>query len=87
MEHKNWFGFKGVDWKSEINVRDFIQNNYTEYTGDESFLAPATERTNALMQKVQELFKKEREAGGVLDIDTQTVSTLKGKSTKPSVIP
>ena len=76
MEHKNWNGFKGGAWQSEINVRDFIQQNYTPYEGDESFLAEATERTKALMKKVQNLFMLERQYGGVLDIDTATVSSL-----------
>ena len=76
MEHNNWTGFKGGVWQNEINVRDFIQNNYKAYEGDASFLAGPTERTNALMAKVQELFKKERQNNGVLDIDTETVSTL-----------
>ena len=55
MEHKNWNGFKGETWKNEINVRDFIQSNYKEYTGDESFLAGATERTKLMMKNVQGL--------------------------------
>ena len=76
MEHNNWNGFvKGV-WQDEINVRDFIQCNYKEYTGDESFLAAATPRTNALMKKLNNLFALERQFGGVLDIDTATVSSL-----------
>ncbi|MBQ7827622.1 MAG: formate C-acetyltransferase [Clostridia bacterium] len=76
MEHKNWNGFAAGAWQYEINVRDFIQNNYKEYTGDDSFLAGATERTNELMKKVQNLFALERQYGGVLDIDTATVSSL-----------
>ncbi len=76
MEHNNWAGFKGTFWKENIDVRDFIQSNYKEYTGDYSFLAGATERTNALMKKLQSLFAIERQFGGVLDIDTSTVSTL-----------
>ena len=76
MEHKNWNGFKGETWKNEINVRDFIQNNYKEYTGDDSFLAGATERTSTLMKNVQGLFALERQFGGVLEIDTATVSSL-----------
>lgn len=77
MEHKNWEGFKGEAWKNEINVRDFIQSNYKEYTGDGSFLEKkGTERTDYLMGKINALFKKERENGGVLDIDTETVSSL-----------
>ncbi|MBR5233489.1 MAG: formate C-acetyltransferase [Clostridia bacterium] len=76
MEHKNWNGFKGELWKNEINVRDFIQNNYKEYIGDDSFLASATERTQHLMKNVQGLFALERQFGGVLEIDTATVSSL-----------
>ena len=76
MTHENWSGFKGGVWQDEINVRDFIQTNYTEYTGDDSFLSGATERTQALMKKVQALFALERQFGGVLDIDTATVSSL-----------
>ena len=76
MEHKNWEGFKPGVWQNEINVRDFIQTNYCEYTGDSNFLAGATERTKNLMKKVEELFALERQFGGVLDIDTATVSTL-----------
>ena len=76
MEHKNWEGFKGGIWQDSINVRDFIQTNYQEYTGDASFLAGPTERTKALMKKVEALFALERQFGGVLDIDTQTVSSL-----------
>ena len=76
MEHKNWNGFVGGDWKNEINVRDFIQKNYKEYSGDDSFLSGATERTAEMMRKVQALFAIERQNGGVLDIDTATVSSL-----------
>ena len=76
MQHKNWNGFVGGDWQENINVRDFIQTNYTEYTGDDSFLSGATERTSGLMKKVEALFALERQFGGVLDIDTATVSSL-----------
>ena len=76
MEHKNWTGFQQGAWQNEINVRDFIQTNYKEYTGDDSFLAGATKRTDALMAKLQDLFAKERKNGGVLDVDTDTVSSL-----------
>ena len=76
MEHKNWNGFNGETWKNEINVRDFIQTNYKEYTGDDSFLAGPTERTSLLMKNVQGLFALERQFGGVLEIDTATVSSL-----------
>ena len=76
MNHKNWNGFNAGVWQDEINVRDFIQQNYKEYHGDDSFLAGATERTNNLMKKLQGLFTLERQFGGVLDIDTATVSSL-----------
>ena len=76
MQHKNWNGFVGGDWQENINVRDFIQANYTEYLGDDSFLAGATKRTSALMKKIEALFALERQFGGVLDIDTATVSSL-----------
>ncbi len=76
MEHKNWNGFSGETWKNEINVRDFIQSNYKPYGGDASFLAGATERTSALMKKLEGLFALERQFDGVLDIDTTTVSSL-----------
>ena len=76
MEHNNWHGFKEGAWKDEINVRDFIQQNYKEYTGDASFLAGATERTSKLMEKLNSLFALEAQFGGVLNIDTQTVSSL-----------
>ena len=77
MKHENWNGFVGGTWQDSIDVRDFIQKNYREYTGDGSFLASATPRTKALMDKVQALFAEERKRGGVLDIDTQTTSSLK----------
>ena len=76
MEHANWKGFKAGVWQNEINVRDFIQQNYTEYKGDDSFLAEATPRTKELMKKLENLFMLERQYGGVLDIDTATVSSL-----------
>ncbi len=72
-----WDGFLGGAWETEINVRDFIQQNYKEYTGDGSFLSGATPRTSAMMDKVNALFKEERAKGGVLDVDTKTVSSLK----------
>ena len=77
MEHENWKGFRSGVWQDEINVRDFIQTNYKEYTGNADFLAKATKRTSALMEKVQALFKLEREKGGVLDIDTNNITSLK----------
>ncbi len=76
MQHENWNGFVNGAWCDEIDVRDFIQTNYTEYTGDATFLAAATPRTKALMDKLQALFKEERAKGGVLDVDTETVSSL-----------
>lgn len=76
MEHNNWNGFVKGAWQDEINVRDFIQSNYKEYTGDDSFLAEATPRTQGLMKKLESLFTLERQYGGVLDIDTATVSSL-----------
>ena len=84
MQHTNWNGFKNGIWQDEINVRDFIQVNYKEYVGDSSFLSSATERTNNLMSKVQDLFAEERKRGGVLDVDTNTVSSL--TSFKPGYI-
>ena len=68
--------FVGGKWQSEINVRDFIQKNYTPYDGDSSFLAGPTEATTKLWQECCDLFKKERENGGVLDMDTKIVSTI-----------
>ena len=76
MEHKNWAGFKGEKWKNEINVRDFIQNNYTYYDGDDSFLAGPTERTKKLFAKFEDLLRQEQEKGGVLDIDTSCATSL-----------
>ena len=73
---EQWNGFKGKVWKEEVNVRDFIQENYTLYEGDDSFLAGPTEATKALWAQVMDLNKHEREAGGVLDMDTKVVSTI-----------
>ncbi len=74
--YKGWEGFNYGKWNDRVDVRDFIQRNYTEYTGDESFLAPATEATLKLWKMVMELSKKEAQAGGVLDMDTKIVSTI-----------
>ena len=71
-----WQGFKEGRWTKEIDVRGFIQANYTPYEGDDSFLAGATENTKQLWEEVMELFKKERENGGTLDVDTKTVSAI-----------
>ncbi|MBR5361132.1 MAG: formate acetyltransferase, partial [Lachnospiraceae bacterium] len=71
-----WKDFVGGKWENEINVRDFIQKNYTPYDGDESFLAGPTQNTKDLWAMVMDLTKKEREAGGVLDMDTKVISTI-----------
>lgn len=71
-----WRAFTGGVWEREINVRDFIQKNYTPYDGDDSFLAGPTTATNALWAQVMDLAKQEREAGGVLDMDTRNISTI-----------
>ena len=77
MEFEQWKNFKKGDWQTEINVRDFIQRNYTPYTGDESFLSGPTEKTKKLWDEVLELYNKEHNSkGGVLDIDTKTISTI-----------
>ena len=77
MDFEQWKGFEKGDWKREINVRDFIQRNYTPYEGDESFLAGITQKTKKLWDKVLDLYKKEHDSeGGVLDIDTKTISTV-----------
>ena len=77
MKFDAWNDFEKGDWQSEINVRDFIQRNYTPYEGDSNFLANPTEKTKKLWDEVLELYKEEKAApGGVLDIDTKTVSTV-----------
>ena len=76
MKHKNWENFISGDWKNTIDVANFIKLNYSEYTGDHTFLEKATTRTNNIMKKVNKLFDIEREFNGVLDIDTNTVSSL-----------
>ena len=77
MKFKQWEGFQSGDWESEINVRDFIQRNYTPYNGDASFLSGTTQKTQKLWNEVLELYKKEHASeGSVLDIDTKTVSTI-----------
>ncbi len=73
---EQWNGFQGRIWQEEVNVRDFIQNNYTMYDGDASFLAEPTEATNKLWGELQKLQKEERAKGGVLDMDTDIVSSL-----------
>ncbi len=75
-EFKQWDGFEGRLWKEGVDVRDFIQNNYTPYEGDESFLEGPTEATDKLWGKVQELQKEERKKGGVLDMETEVVSSI-----------
>ena len=76
VEFSQWSGFKGNKWKQEINVRDFIQKNYTPYDGDESFLEGTTEATDKLWGRLQELYKEQRAKGGVLDCETEIVSSL-----------
>ncbi len=71
-----WRGFKGNKWTSEVNLRDFIQNNYSSYEGDEAFLAAPTPATDALWTRLQQLQKEERSKGGVLDMETEVVSGL-----------
>ena len=73
---EQWKGFKGSKWQDEVNVRDFIQHNYDPYDGDESFLAGPTEATEKLWDALQKLQKEERAKGGVLDMETEVISTL-----------
>jgi formate C-acetyltransferase len=73
---EQWQGFNKGAWTKDVNVRDFIQKNYAPYEGDDSFLQTATDATNKLWEQVMELTKKERDNGGVLDMDTETVSTI-----------
>ena len=75
-QFEQWSGFNGRLWKEEVNVRDFIQNNYTPYEGDESFLVGPTEATDKLWGELQKLQKEERAKGGVLDMETEVVSGL-----------
>ena len=76
MKFEQWNGFEGGRWEKEINVSEFIRLNYTPYDGDEKFLAPATEATNKLWGELQKLQKEERAKGGVLDMDTDIVSSI-----------
>jgi len=76
MNFKQWEGFSEGAWKDTINVKEFIHSNYTAYEGDATFLCEATERTKELYAKLENLFAQEREKGGVLDIDVDTVSSL-----------
>lgn len=73
---QEWRGFKGTKWKEEVDIRDFIQNNYTAYEGDASFLVGPTEATDKLWGKLQELQREERAKGGVLDMETEIVSSI-----------
>jgi formate C-acetyltransferase len=76
IQRTEWEGFKGTLWRGEINVRDFIQHNYTPFSGDKSFLTCPTDATNKLWNELQRLQKEERAKGGVLDMDTDVVSSL-----------
>jgi len=84
MISQAWTGFKGNTWKEQIDVRAFIMDNYQPYTGDEQFLCGPTERTKELYAEVEHLFELEKKKGGVLDIDTETVSSV--LSYKPGYI-
>ena len=76
FNYEQWDGFEGRLWKEEINTRDFIQKNYHPYDGDDSFLEGPTQDTTDLWDQVLELSRQEREAGGVLDMDTKIISTI-----------
>lgn len=76
MEFEQWKSFNKGKWQTEINVRDFIQKNYTPYNGNEDFLEERTQTTKQLWTEVMELYKKERENGGVLEVDTERASTI-----------
>ena len=80
MVYDAWIDFKGGHWQDKIDVQNFIQTNFTFYEGNHTFLAGPTPRTTSLMQKVNNLFKLERQHGGVLDVDTTTVSSITGFS-------
>ena len=73
---EEWRGFKGTHWLDDVNVRDFIQNNYTPYDGNEDFLAGPTDATNTLWGKLQALQKEEHDHNGVLECETEVVSSL-----------
>ena len=74
--YPGWYDFEKATWANEINVRSFIRHNYTPYDGDESFLAGPTQDTLDLWDQVMDLTRQEREAGGVLDMDTKIISTI-----------
>ena len=76
MEFEAWKDFNEGNWKKDVDIRDFIQKNYTPYEGDSSFLAEASEKTKKLWNEVTELYKKEKENGGVLDISADVASTI-----------
>ena len=84
MDFKQWNGFTKGTWTDSVDIRQFIQKNYTPYIGDDSFLTNATEKTTSLWKVVLDLYKKEKDNGGVLDIDTKTISTI--TSHKPGYI-
>ena len=84
MKYEQWNGFNDGDWTFSIDVREFIQKNYTPYEGDDSFLAEVTQKTKKLWDIVLDLYKKEKKHGGVLDIDSKTISTI--TSHKPGYI-
>ena len=80
MKFEEWKNFNSGDWEEEIDVRSFIQTNYTPYEGDGSFLTSATDRTKKLWNKVIDLYKQEKDNGGVLAIDSKTVATIDSHS-------
>jgi len=77
INSESWAGFEGGTWTKEVNVRSFIRHNYTPYDGDESFLEAPTQDTLDLWDQVMDLTKQERDAGGVLDMDTDIISTIR----------
>ena len=77
MANQGWEGFKGKKWRDDVDVRDFVQENYTPYDGDEAFLAGPTEATDKLLGELQKLQKEERARGGVLECETEVVSGIK----------
>src|SRR5690625_151358 len=76
MSYQAWLGLRKGKWVSEIDVRDFIMHNFSPYVGNENFLSEPTEATNELWEQVMDLTKQERDNGGVLDMDTEIVSTI-----------
>jgi pyruvate-formate lyase len=76
VDYKNWEGFIPGEWRKNVNVRDFIQKNYTPYSGGADFLAGPTQRTESVLKELSGLFDAEKKAGGVLSVDTRAASSL-----------